>query len=67
MKVVNSSNIESIDYNPESKTLSVKFKNGGSYQYHEVSPEAYQGLESAESIGKHLHSHIKPKHRTSKV
>ena len=63
---VNSSNISDLAYNPATKVLTVTFKSGGTYSYENVDPEKYQALMSAESIGKHLHQHIKPFHTTRK-
>lgn len=62
MEKVNSSNVDEIGYNAETKTLSVRFKNGGLYHYHLVEPEKYEALKNADSIGSHLHKHIKPHH-----
>lgn len=56
---VKSSNIKDIGYDKEKKLLEVGFNNGTVYQYHPVTEGAYKDLVSAESIGKHFHSHIK--------
>lgn len=62
MHSVKSSNIEAIGHDADSKTLHVRFKSGGLYAYHGVTTEQFAQLQSAESIGKHIHAHIKPKH-----
>lgn len=62
MEKVNSSNVDEIGYNPETKVLSVRFKQGGLYHYNNVEPEKYDALKKADSIGSHLHKHIKPHH-----
>jgi len=67
MKKVNSSNVDSIHYEPLVRKLTVVFKNGGTYEYHDVSPDKYKELESAESIGGHLHKHIKSSHSFTKL
>ena len=54
-----SSTIEHSSYDPETKTMQVKFKTGGTYQYHGVTPEIYQTYLDAPSKGKYLHSIIK--------
>lgn len=67
MKRVDSSNIDSLHYDHEKKSLIVQFKNGGSYEYLDVSPDKYKELEEAESIGAHLHKHIKITHHFRKL
>lgn len=49
---VNSSMIESIAHN--GTTLHVKFKGGATYEYQNVTPEKFQMLKAAPSIGQHL-------------
>ena len=64
--VTGSSNVTSIGYDPETKTLEVAFKSG-TYRYENVSPEKYQALMAAPSKGKHIHTSIKGAHKHSKV
>lgn len=64
---VKSSQVQSIGYCPATKTLAVNFNSGGQYHYHDVSQEHFDGLLKAESAGKYLGQHIKPKHKYSKV
>lgn len=59
MKSVKSSNIDSIGYSPETKTLRVAFKNGSVYTYEGVDAEKHQALMSADSVGSHFNAHIK--------
>lgn len=66
MKEVNSSNIKSIGYNLETKTLFVHFHKGDRYQYHEVSPETYAAFESAESVGRYHNKFIKGVYKFTK-
>jgi hypothetical protein len=65
-----SSNVHSIGYDRESKTLYVRFKDhfiksrsewtrGGLYRYLDVPEQIFQDLKNAESIGSYLHWHIK--------
>ena len=57
---VESSQIESIGYDAENKTLEVEFKNGGAiYQYYNVDAATYDGMVAAESKGKFLGKNIK--------
>ncbi len=56
---VTSSNIASVGYDLETRTLEVEFKHGGVYQYAEVPPEDHAGLMAADSKGKFLNERIK--------
>ena len=56
---VQSSNIASIGYDKESKTLEIEFLNGGIYQYNDVSENIYKRLMSAESKGKFFITRIR--------
>lgn len=64
---VASSNIKSIGYCPDSKTLEVIFHNGGHYCYEDVSAEKHKELMEAKSLGSHLAQHIKLKHGCTKL
>ena len=66
MKQVNSSNIHSIGYISETKTLMVLFKGGGIYNYHDVSAEKHEALMNASSHGAHLNQFIKNSHKFTK-
>ena len=59
MQPVKSSQIDSVGYDPATKTLAVKFLTGGIYHYANVEPEAFDALKSADSIGKHFGQHIR--------
>ena len=64
---VQSSNIRSIGHDPLTNTLEVEFVNGGVYQYDGVPAEKHSALVGAESIGRHLHQHIKQNHAARKL
>lgn len=64
MKKVESSHVDAIDYDPKQKRLIVHYKTGKSYNYEGVSQAEYDALEAADSIGSHLHKHIKPHKHT---
>lgn len=65
MKPVESSTISHIGYDAEKRVMSIKFKSKGepTYDYADVEPEDHARLLTAESVGSHLHHHIKPKYR----
>lgn len=54
-----SSNLASVGYHRESRTLEVEFKDGRIYQYSDVPEAAYLGLMSAPSHGKYFHQYIR--------
>jgi hypothetical protein len=66
-KTVTSSNISEIGHDPATKTLEVKFRNGGVFRYHDVDAAKHAALMQAESVGKHFHANIKNAHKFSKV
>lgn len=59
MKKVDSDNLSSIHYTPETKLLEITFNNGRIYHYHNVPAHTYQSFERATSHGKHFREHIK--------
>lgn len=36
--------LEEVGYDPASRTLRVRFRNGGAYDYRDVAPEVFDGL-----------------------
>lgn len=56
---VESSNLASVGYDPESAVLEIEFKSGGIYEYSGVPQSVYDGLINAESKGKYFHRYIK--------
>jgi len=56
-----SSNVAATGYDEATKTLSVQFKGGATYHYHDVPPETHSALNKAESIGKFIGSNIRNK------
>lgn len=65
-RAVRSSNVKSIGYDRFKRLLEVEFHNGGVYHFHEVSPEDHRRLMTADSVGAHLHMHIKGRFDSSK-
>lgn len=61
MEPVKSSQIESIGYDQATKTLAVKFIRGGGavYNYFDVPPSIYAGLQTAESVGTFFGKHVR--------
>lgn len=64
---VKSSQVKAVGYHAPTKTLVVQYHNGGVYHYHGVAPETHASLHKAESIGKFLAQHVKPKNKFTKA
>jgi hypothetical protein len=54
-----SSNLRGLDYNPNTATLTVIFRNASAYLYFRVPPKIVHGLLKAESHGGFFHQHIR--------
>ncbi|WP_347467569.1 KTSC domain-containing protein [Burkholderia stagnalis] len=65
MTSVESSQIHSIGYDPQTGTLAIRFKNKAGeptslYHYDKCTPANFDAFRKAESIGSHFYRHIKP-------
>ena len=56
---IDSSNIDSVLYNPEEQTLEVRFSKGGDYRYAGVDKDIYNTFLESPSKGSYLHKVIK--------
>ena len=63
----NSSQIVSIGYNANTRTLRIEFKNKSYYDYSDVPPELFQQLMASPSKGKFFHATIKGKFEYRKI
>ncbi len=64
---VESSNLKSIGYDPNTATLEVEFHNGAIWQYYDVLESNFYELKSASSIGKYFNANIKGQHSEGQV
>ena len=63
-KVENSSQVDLVRYDKDTQTLDVVFKSKGgnkTYQYYKVQETIFDGIMSAESVGKYINEHVKGK------
>ena len=60
--VTNSSQLIAHGYHLPTQTLAVRYKSGGTYHYKGVPPHEAEKFAKAESLGSHLHQHIKGKY-----
>lgn len=56
---VTSSSLAEVGYEPRTRTLGVRFRNGGEYHYRHVPQDVYDGLLKAPSKGTYFDQHIK--------
>lgn len=64
---VKSSHIREVEYDPETRTLHLTFRNGQRYAYHGVHPGAHKELLDAKSIGTYFHRFVRGRHREEKL
>lgn len=62
-----SSNIRSVGYDGESRTLEIEFHTGGIYQYFDVPESVYKSLMSASSLGSYFYRYIRDRYRWTKI
>jgi len=62
-----SSNLKSVGYDINTKTLEIEFKNGSVYQYYGVPLDIYEKLMKAPSHGKFFHAHIRNVYRYKRI
>lgn len=67
MQPVNSSNIAAIGYDPETQTLAIEFRSGGTYEYYDVPEQVFQGLRSAASHGQYFQNNIRGRYRYARL
>lgn len=60
MIFVDSTNVEAVGYDEESRELHVQFRNGKVYIYADVPEETHRELLNADSKGSYLNREIKP-------
>lgn len=65
LKSVESSNLSHVGH--DGKDLYVRFKNGGTYKYADVPPEAHDALMNADSKGTHIAKNIVGKYTHTKL
>lgn len=60
---VASSNLASVGYEADTRTLEVEFTDGSIYQYFEVPESVYSGLIRAASKGGYMHANVRDRYR----
>lgn len=66
MHYVDSSNVEAVGYDSNSRELHVQFLSGGYYVYHDVPQDVYDDLLASPSIGSFLNRVVKPSYQYTK-
>jgi hypothetical protein len=64
---ISSRNLQSVGYDPTSRTLEVEFKNNSIYQYTGVPTAIYQELMAASSHGTYFAQHIRNRYPYTRI
>lgn len=64
---VESSNIDAVGYDPQTREMQVRFKAGAVYTHHDVPVLKHAKFIAAESKGKHYHDNFRGKHNAAKI
>lgn len=60
---VGSTNVHSVGYDADTRTMEVEFHGGGVYRYHNVPAEVHRRVVDSKSVGGALASHVVGKYR----
>lgn len=63
---IESSNVKSVGYDQDTKTLAIEFVDGTIYHYEDVKQDTYNDLLGAKSVGKFVHANIKGVYKHAK-
>lgn len=64
---VESSNINAVGYDQDTKKMVVEFKGGGQYEYTDVPFDVYTDLMDSDSVGQTFHKTIRGKYEFEKL
>lgn len=64
---VSSSSIAAVGYDAPSQTLEIEFRNGGTYQYYEVSRAVVDEFLDASSLGRYFQAEIRGAYRYERI
>jgi hypothetical protein len=67
MQSVVSEHLDSVGYDEESKTMTIDFTDGSTYEYRGVTKDAFDNLVDASSVGDHFRRYFKGKYAYTKV
>lgn len=66
-KLVDSSNLAEVGYDPQYATLEVMFKDGKVYQYFDVPLNVYEDMIASDSVGRFFTVHVRGIYRFARV
>ena len=66
-RIMKSSNVASVGYDPAGRQLEVTFHDGANYRYHGVPPSVHDGLLKAPSAGGFVAGKLRGKFRAERV
>ena len=66
-RLVNSSSLRSVGYDPRSRTLEIEFHNTGIYQYYDVPGTVFEELLAQNSLGTYFNTKIRDVYPCARV
>jgi hypothetical protein len=67
IETTQSTNITAFGYDPESSTLSIKFKSGTTYNYMQVPDKVFEAMKTSASKGRFFQKNIKDLFQHQKI
>lgn len=67
MRPVKSSNIHSLGYDADTRTMHVRFHSGKTYEYSDIPSDLHARIFNAKSVGGALHEHVVKKGNRGKA
>ena len=64
---VQSSNLKSVGYDPDSKQLEVEFHSGAVHRYEDVPAKVHQRIMSAKSPGSYFHNNVRSAYKSTQL
>lgn len=64
---VESTNLSSVGYDPDTLTLEAEFRDGSVYQYFDVPEHVHLALTSGESVGKYFAANVRGIYRYARL
>jgi hypothetical protein len=62
-----STNLDQVVYDPDLKLMTITFKSGDAWEYSNVPPEVYRGIQHAPSAGSYFFRNIRGRYSESQV
>lgn len=67
LQQVSSNNLRAVGYDPDTRTLVVEFRSGGTYEFYDVDVNVYEALMSAGSHGQFFQQEVRGRYRYARI